>query len=238
MKPLLAIAGREYASFFRLPIGWVVIALFLALAGFVFALGSLQPGEPATLQSFFNLVSWLMIFIAPAISMRLVSDELRSGAIEPLMTAPVSDWQVIAGKYAGGVAFLFTILAPTLVYALVLEWLADPDPGPILAGYLGVALMGMLYLAVGLLASTLTANQIVAFLGALFALLLVRMATVWGARFVEPPFTDALYALSVDLRVADFSRGVIDTSHIVFFLAASAWFIVLAVVALESRRWR
>ncbi len=238
MRPLAAIATREYAAFFRLPIGWVVIALYLLLAGAVFALGTLRPGAPATLRELFNLSAWLLMFVAPAISMRLISDELRQGSIEPLMTSPLSDWQVITGKYVGALLFLLTMLAPTILFAGALELLADPDYGPIAAGYLGLTLIGMLYLAAGLFFSACTSSQVVAFLATIFFLLLLRLATTSGAAALGEPLDRVLYALSPDLRLADFSRGVIDTSHVVVLLAMSAWFVTLAVVALESRRWR
>ena len=102
--------------------------------------------------------------VAPAIAMRLMSEEFRAGTIEPLMAAPISDWAIVIGKYLGGVAFLLTLLAPTLLYVALLEWLSDPDYGPILAGYLGLTLLGMLYIAVGLLVSSLTRSTVVALL--------------------------------------------------------------------------
>lgn len=238
MSAAAAIARREFAAFFRLPLGWVVIALYLSLTGAVFAIGAMVPGEPATLRTFFGLTNWILMFVAPAISMRLLSEELRSGTIEPLMTAPVSDWQVVAGKFAGGWLFFMAMLAPTLIYPATLEFLADPDYGPIAAGYLGLAMLGMLYIAIGLLFSAATPNQTLAFLGALFFMLLIRLATLQGPRFLGEPFDRALQAMSIDLRMEDFSKGVIDTGNIVFFVAASVWFVALAVVVTESRRWR
>ena len=238
MSRTLAIAWREFASFFRQPIGWVVIALYLALSGAVYSLGTLRPGEPASMRWFFGLSTWLLMFIAPAISMRLLAEELRSGTIEPLMTAPVSDWELVLGKFLAGVGFLLALLSPTLVYALVLELVSEPDYGPIVSGYLGLALAGVFYLGVGVMFSALTSNQIVAFLGTLFFLLLLRFATLQGATFVGAPYDAWLHTLSVDLRIADFGKGVIDTSHVVFFLAGALWFTALGVVAIESRRWR
>lgn len=238
MSGLLAIAGREIRSFFRLPLGWVVIALFLTLSGAVFALGTLTPGEPATLRPFFQTTNWVMMFLAPAISMRLLSEERRSGTIEPLMTAPVSDWQIVAGKFLGGWGFLLIMLAPTLAYVLALEGLSDPEYGPVLTGYVGLAALGGVYIAVGLLFSAMTANQTLSFLGTLFLLLLARLATLQGAQLIGPPWDQALLALSIDLRMADFAKGLIDTAHLVFFGAVMLWFVTLSVVAVESRRWR
>lgn len=238
MTRFWAIATREYASFFRVPLGWIVIALFLALSGIFFTARSILPGEPATMRAFFGIWWSLLAIVAPAISMRLLSEEIRTGTLEPLLTSPVAEASIIGGKYAAAVGFLCTMLAPTLVYVGVLTALGAPDPGPILAGYVGIVLLGMLYLAVGTLASALTSSQTLAFLGTLFALLLAEIVAVQAGHAAPPPLDRFLYALSPSLRAADFAKGVIDTGHVVFFLAASGWFLALAAVALEVRRWR
>ena len=238
MSKLLAIATREYASMFRLPIGWVVMALYLLLTGAVFAASTLRPGDPASLRGLFTLSDWLLMFIAPAISMRLLSDEWRQGSIEPLMTSPISDWHIVTGKYVGAALFMLTLLAPTLVYVGVLEWLSTPDYGPIVAGYLGLILTGMLYLALGIVCSALTSSQVVAFLTTIFALLILRIGSTLGAATIGPPWDKWLYTLSIDLRMADFARGIIATEHIVVMLAACVWLVTIAVSIVESRRWR
>ena len=239
MTQFVAIATRELSSYFRTPVGWVVTALYVTLSSIVFAFMVLGPAEPASLRPFFGLSGWLLMFLAPAVSMRLMADEYRSGSIEALMTAPVSDWVVIAGKYIGAVAFLAIMLLPTLIYPATLEWLADPDYGPMLAGYLGLALSGMLYLAAGMLFSTLTSSQTLAFLGTLLTLLLIRLTTAEGiAQRAPAPWSDALFAISIDVRLSDFARGAISTGDAAFFIIASAWLMVLSVIALQSRRWR
>lgn len=238
MRGTLAIASREFASFFRQPMGWVVIALYLALSGTVFAGTGLVPGEAASMSGFFNLSTWLLMFVAPAASMRLFADERRTGTDEPLMTSPVSDFGVVLGKYLGAAGFLLAMIAPTLVYPAVLEVFADPDYGPIAAGYLGLLLLGALYLAVGVVFSAVTDSQVVAFLGTLFFFLLLRLGVWVGAPAVGEPWASYLYRASFDLRAADFARGVIDTAHIVFFFAASGWFLALAGLIIFSRRWR
>lgn len=235
-----AIATRELRSLFRVPVGWIVIALYLFLTGVVFASWVLIPGEPASLRYVFGISGWLLLPVMPAVSMRLLSDELRSGTIEPLLTSPVADAAIVLGKYVGACCFLVAMLAPTLLYAGVLFGVADPrpDPGPILAGYLSLLLLGMLYLAVGTLASALTANQTLAFLGTFLFLLIALLATGDLAGRLPPGLGRVMVRLGIATRVEDFARGVIDTSHVVFFLASSAWFLVLAYVAVQSRRWR
>ncbi|MBL0922690.1 MAG: hypothetical protein IBJ10_11270 [Phycisphaerales bacterium] len=238
MRGALAIARRDFSSFFSLPIGWVVIALHLALSGTVFAIGALRPGDEASMRLFFALSNWTLIFVAPAISMRLIAEEQRTGSIDPLMTAPVSEWAIVAGKQAAAMGFLTVMLAPTLLYVAVLGSLSEPDYGAVALGYLGLLLLGGFYLAIGLLFSALTSNQIVAFLGTVFFVLLLQMATGRGALMIGPPLDRFLLAFSVELRLADFGKGVLDTAHVAFFIAGAAWFLVAAVIALQSRRWR
>ncbi len=238
MRSILVIARREAASYFRSPIGWVVIALYLLLSGAFVALSTLRPGEPATLRAFFGVSQWILLIVAPAISMRLLADEARSGTLETLMTAPVSDWAIVLGKYHGGLAFLAAMIAPSLLYVALLEVVADPDYGPFLAGYLALFLVGMLYLAAGTLASALTENQTVALLATFFFFVFLDLAATQGGRWIGPPLDEALFSFSILTRVGDMAKGVIDTAHAIFFVSSAAVFLVLAVVALESRRWR
>jgi ABC-2 type transport system permease protein len=238
MNAAMTIACREIGSALRTSIGWVVAALFALLAGSFVATQTFRPGEPATLRVLFDLAHWLMLMIAPAISMRLMAEEYRSGTIDPLMAAPVSDWSIVLGKYLGALGFFALMLAPTLVYVGLLEVVSDPDYGQIISGYIGLWLVGMVYLAVGLLMSSLNRNQVVAYLATLFLLLGWWFITTIAPAELGPPWDRPLYAASVRLRVADFARGIIDTSHVVFFLSIAAWFVVLAGVVVESRRWR
>lgn len=238
MTRLYALTSREFSSFFRTPLGWLVVALFLFLSSLVFAKTALTPGEPATMRPFFTVWWGLLLFIAPAISMRLVSEELRTGTIEPLLTAPVRESTVVAAKYLAGVLLLLTMLVPTAAYAVVLDSLAHPDMGPVLSGYLGLILLGMLYLAVGTLASSLTSSQTLAFLGALVMLLMLDVAPGRVAPYLPEPYDAMILAVSPAQRIDGFIRGMIDTSHIAFFAAASLWFLALASIILQSKRWR
>jgi ABC-2 type transport system permease protein len=240
MRTVLAIASRELGSYFRLPVGWIVIALFLFLTGVVFSFDTLTPGEPATLRHFFVTSGLLMTLIAPAVSMRLISEELRSGTIETLMTTPASDSGVILGKYLGACGFLAAMLLPTAAFPITLFVLSEPAPdvGPILAGYLALLLLGMLFVAVGLLASAMTSSQTLAFLGTLFVLIGLLLLTAQVAPRLPEPYGRWVSYLSLTRRVEDFAKGVIDTTNVVFLLSASVWFLVLAMGALESRRWR
>ncbi|RMD61712.1 MAG: hypothetical protein D6824_07735 [Planctomycetota bacterium] len=241
MRALLAIALREFAAFFRSAAGWIICALFALLSAVVFLVGFV-PGEPATMRLFFVLAGWLTLLIAPAISMRLLAEERRTGTLETLASAPVSDWAVAFGKALGGWACFLTILTPTLVFVVVLERVADPERGPIVAGYLGLALLGLTLIAMGLFFSSLTRSQVAALLATAFVALLSQAAATLGAQAAGRAgmgwLQQTLYALALAPRMEDFGKGVVDTGHVVFFLATSVWFTSLTAMSLEMRRWR
>jgi ABC-2 type transport system permease protein len=218
----------------------VVIALFLFLSGMVFGYGTLQPGGGASLRDFFENCWSLLVVVAPAISMRLLSEEIRTGTVEPLLTSPVAEFSVVLGKYLGAVGFFITALLPTLVYPALLLHLSSPDAGPMLTGYLGLVLLGMLYLAVGTLLSAVTSSQTLAFLSTLFVLAVVEVGARQAARVLQdhPPWDQMALGLSPGLRVADFAKGVIDTGHVVFFVSSIAWLLTVGSLLLRMRRWR
>jgi ABC-2 type transport system permease protein len=198
------------------------------------------PGVPASLRPTFQGVIWLLIFLAPAVSMRLLSEEFRSGTIESLMTSPVCDTHVILGKWLGAMGFFLVLLAPLVILAAVLEIHADPDLGPIFTGLLGLLLVGGLYLAIGTFASATSENQIIAFLLTIFVICTITFLTFFlpQAGFVSPHVREALYYLNVNLQFEDFSKGLFDTSNLVFFVSGIILFLFFAVKLLESRRWR
>jgi ABC-2 type transport system permease protein len=233
-----AVALREFASYFRTPLGWVVLALFAFLSGVTFTESVLVPGSPASLRPFFGEWWGLLVVVCPAVSMRLLSEEHRTGTIEPLMTSPVGETAVVVGKFAAALAFLAVALLPALMFAGTLGVLSRPDYGPIVAGLFGLMLLGGLYLALGTLASALTASQTLAFLGTLFTLLLVEFGSTRLAPLLPAPLDRGVAGLSANVRMADFAKGVIDTAHVVYFVGFSALFLALAAVSLRVRRWR
>ena len=238
MRALSAICGREYASMFRIPLGWVVVALFVCLSSSYFMMRVMVPGGPATMRELFGVWWALLLFLCPSVSMRLFSEELRSGTIETSLTAPVADGVLVVGKYLASGLFLLTMLLPTLAFVGVLAWLTRPDYGPVLSGYAGMVLLGMLYLAVGALASACTSSQTLAFLGTLFVLLMLDVLPSRIAPQQPEQVAKIVFMLSPSVRAKDFYRGLIDTSHIAFFLGTTVWFLVLATLVLQSRRWR
>lgn len=238
MSKVWAIASREFASFFRLPLGWIVIALFVCLSSVFFTRAAVVPGEPATMRDFFSIWWGLLIVVCPAISMRLFSEEQRTGTVETVFTAPVSEAAFVSGKFLAGLLFLVAMLVPSLVYVAVLAGLARPDFGPVIAGYLGLILLGALYLSIGCLASSLTSSQTLAFLATMFALLVLDIAPRQLAAVLPAAPGKLVLSVTPSLRLQDFARGLIGTANIAFFVLASFWFLALCAVLMQSRRWR
>jgi ABC-2 type transport system permease protein len=239
VMPAWALARRELSSYFRQPAGWIVIALFLLLTGVVFAFAVLVPARPASMRAFFDASGWLLLPVAPAISMRLLAEEFRTGTVESLMTAPVSTPALVLGKFFGSVLFLIAMLVPTLVYPITLMAVSDPAPdiGPVIAGYLCLLLLGVLYLSLGLLASSATANATLAFIVTLFLVLaLLLVGTL--SRHVEGSLRELIVAMSLPPRLTDFARGVVATNHIVWFVTLSALACCGAMICVQWRRWR
>jgi ABC-2 type transport system permease protein len=235
----LTIARRELASYFFSPIAYVVLGLF-GLGSMLIFFNSFAPGEPAELRPTLEGLIWLLIFLVPAISMRLISDELRTGTIEPLMTSPVTDTQVIVGKWLGAMGFFAALLIPLLVLVVVLEFVGDPEYGPIVTGLVGLLLVGGLYLAIGTFASASTQNQIIAFLVTIFIICLLTFLMYFlpRAEFLGPGLKDTMHYMNVNYRFEDFSKGLFDTRNFVYFISGIVLFLFFAVKMLESRRWR
>jgi ABC-2 type transport system permease protein len=239
MRSVAAIMQRELLSLFCSPIGYIVIAGFWLVTGvLVWATGSFRPGRPATLQDVFMWTPFVLTIIIPAISMRALSEEYRSGTIETLMTAPVSDAQMVLGKYCASLLFYIIMVAGTLVYVVLMELFGNPDWGASLAAYLGLLLLGASFTAFGLLASSLSRNQIVAWiLGAVPLMLLAWFAYFIVGR-VEGWKREVLQQINVMGRFSEFTRGQVQLQGVVFFLATAALFLFLTIKVVESRRWR
>ena len=238
MSRATVIARRELSSYFYSPIAYVAMFLFLFVAGFAFR-QDFQPGQPAGMRSIFEQMVWLFVAILPILCMGLLAQEWATGTIETMMTAPVEEHEVVLGKFLGSFAFFLVLLAPTLVYLVMLMIFGRPDYGPIFSGYLGLVLVGALFISIGLFCSSLTKSQVVAAVAAA-AILFVVTVVPW---FAAGQATLAggwrtLANQGVMARYVDFSKGVIDTGNLVYFVAATFVFLFLTVKVLESRRWK
>ena len=249
MRTVQAVAWKEILVYFGSPMGYIVGTIFLVGTGIFFTLGLGTPFPEASLSNFFVGVNFLQIFtfggvtlivilLAPALTMRLLAEEQKLGTIELLLTSPVRDWEIIVGKYLASLAFLLAMIALTLYYPLLLFIFAEPDPGPIYSGYLGLILYGAAALSIGILTSTLTSNQIVAFTVAAGILLVLYFADLAPLVVGQGVWSTLISEVSISTHFRDFDRGVIDTRHIVYFLSFIAFFLFLSIRALESRRWR
>lgn len=234
------IARREMLSYFVSPIAYVAMFLFLLACGFAFW-QDFAPGQPAMMRHLFEWMLWFLAFVVPILCMGSISQEWASGTIETLMTAPVSDAEVVTGKFFGATAFVFVMLAPTLLYVILMAAFATPrlDVGPVFSGYLGMAFVAALFVAVSLFCSSLTRSQVVAAVSA-FAILAVITILPWlvGSWTVLPDFWRRVVSQAVYTRYADFSKGVIDTGHVLFFVVTTGVFLFLTTKVLESRRWK
>jgi len=236
MRNIAAIAKRELRVYFGLPWAYVVTAVFLVASGYGFGFRE-ETYMDTTLRGFLGLASFFLLFLAPALTMRFFAKELESGTIELLLTAPVRDLEVVLGKFLASLGILAVMLALTLYYPLLLLWFGSPDPGPIASGYLGIFLLGAVFLAAGLFASSLTSNQVVAFVlgsGIILALWLLGNA----ADFAEGVAGSILRYASISSHFPDFGRGLLDTRGMVYYATLVVLFLFLTLRSLEMRRWR
>ena len=238
LQPAFAIAGREITSYFFSPIAYVAMTLFLLASGFVFW-DDFQPGKPADMRNTFEWMLWLLVFVVPVLTMGLLAQERATGTFETLMTAAVTETEVVIGKFLGSLAFLCVLIAPTLVYVVMLAAYGEPDAGPLISGYLGILLTAALFISIGLLCSSLATVQLIAAVVSAAVLFAVTIVPWWVAGQTRLPGpVKTLMNQAVFTRYTDFSRGVIDTGNIVFFAVATAVCLFLTVKVLESRRWK
>jgi len=238
MRKTLLIAQRELAGFFVSPMAYVIGALLMLACNFAFFQTIFIPGKEATLRPLFEAMAYLMIVAVPLLTMKLVSEEFNSGTIEALMTAPVTDTQVILGKYLGVAGFYLAMLGVTLVPIILMAIFSTPDWGIVIMGYVGMVLLGGAYLAVGLFASTTSRYQLVAAIvgGALLGVFVFGPKTL--VAYGPAPANTLAAQMDVMGYFQDFARGMLDTRGVVFFASLTGVFLFLSIKLLESRRWR
>jgi ABC-2 type transport system permease protein len=253
MRNILAIAQRELNAYFASPIAYVLIGFFALLFGWFFYVPlayfeqqSMQAGMNPTQALNINQMlvgptlsntTVIMLFLFPLITMRTYSEEKRSGTIELLLTSPVTDVQIILGKFFGAMLLYAAMLAITLIHVGILFLYGEPEWKPIATGYLGLLLMGGSFLALGLFISSLTKNQIVAGI-ATFAVFLMLWVINWIGTFVGPTMQTVLTFLSLTDHFDDFAKGIIDTKHVIYYLSFMAFGLFLTAKSVDSERWR
>jgi ABC-2 type transport system permease protein len=235
VRGTVAVFRKELATYFRSPIAYYVVSVFLLGTGYFFLYNIVLAGE-TTMAGTFQNMGILLVSLSPVISMRLLSSEYSAGTAELLLTLPLHPWQIVLGKYLGALAILLAITAGTLIDLIPLYLFGTPETTTIVAGYLGFVLLGMACLAVGQLFSTLTHNQIVA--------ALITAAVLLGFWFVghlqgfqaSAALRGLLGYLSFALHFADFIQGLVRTEAVTFYLVVSAIALTLSAAYLQWRR--
>jgi ABC-2 type transport system permease protein len=236
MKNIWTICARELTSYFSSPWSYLVSAAFLLVSGYGFG-WSQETYMRTTIQEFLLWAGFFLLFWAPAVTMRLLSEEEKLGTLEALMTSPVTELDIIVGKYLATLGMFLAVLILSLYFPLLLARFGDPDTGPIVSGYLGIFLLGAVFLSIGLFTSSVTSNQVLAFiLGSTLVLALWFIGK--GAAMTEGGTSTVLLKISVSAYYMDFARGIIDSSAVIYYLSLILVFLFLAVRSLETRRLR
>jgi ABC-2 type transport system permease protein len=238
MRKTLIIARRELVGYFVSPLAYVIGALFLLACNFWFFHSIFHSGREASLRPLFESMAYLMVAALPLLTMRLISEELRSGTVELLMTAPVREAEVVVGKFLGVFGFFAALLTATVVPLILMLIYGRPDMGLVVMGYLGMILLGAMFAAVGIFASATTSYQLVSVIVAAAILscmvFLPRVVVAYGAE----PWNHMVVRFNAMTYFKDFASGFFDTRGVVFFVTLTVLFLYLSIKTLESRRWR
>ena len=253
MGNILAIAQKELKSYFASPIAYVIIGFFALVVGWFYFVSvtffmqhAMQMGGPGQGQININNMmirpllqnmSVVLLFVLPMITMRTYSEEKRSGTVELLLTSPVTDFEIVMGKFLGAVGLYGLMLAVTMVHMGILFVYGNPEWKPIVAGYLGLFLMGASFISLGLWISSTTKNQIVAVM-ATFAAFLLLWTITWAVDSAGPVMQKVLMALSITDHFDDFSKGVIAVRHLVYYFSLIGFGLFLTAKSVDSERWR
>lgn len=229
------IFGKELRSFFNSAVAYVVIVVFLGIIGW-FVTSNLFLMNIASMRLFFELTPLIFLFVIPAITMRLLAEEKKSGTIELLSTKPLQDAEIVLGKFFAAWALIALALAPSLFYYGTIYALGSVDNGPVIGGYLGLLLMAGVYVSIGVFASSVTDNQIIAFIVGflmMFFFFIIDKILIYLPEFLA----GIIEFLGVDYHYSNIARGVIDSRDIVYFLSLLGFMLYLSVVSLERRKW-
>jgi ABC-2 type transport system permease protein len=254
LRNIFAIAGKELRSYFASPIAYVIIGLFaLLFSRFFYAylmvfvqrssgMMQMQGGGANNInQEMIRYVlmnsAVIILFVMPMITMRTYAEEKRSGTIELLLTSPLTDLEIIVGKFFGAMGLYAAMLSVTVLYMAILFVYGNPEWRPVVAGYLGLFLLGGCFISVGLLISSLTKNQIVAGV-VTFAVFLMLWIINWSADQSGPVMRAVLNHLSIIDHFDDFARGIIDTKHVVYYVSFITFGLFLTAKSVDSERWR
>ena len=238
MTNITAIFKKEFRSYFNSPIAYIFITFFLGISAWLF-FRSFFFANQAEMRGFFALMPWIFLFFIPAVTMKLWAEEKKLGTVEILMTLPIQDYEVVIGKFLASLALLIVTVLLSFVLPLSVIYLGDPDGGTLITGYLGLLLMGAAYISIGLFTSTLTENQIIAFIFGItvcFVLLIIGEDIVL---FNAPNWLYPIFSyLGLGAHYSSILRGVLDSRDIIYYLSLIGFFLYLSTLSVESRKWR
>lgn len=234
MHHIYQIAKREFLTSFHSPVAYILLVLYVVIAAYFFT-GGLFESSQASLRSFFSIMPVVFLVIMPGVSMRLLAEERKSGTLELLVTLPVRDTEIVLGKFFAALAFLITLLVASIVFPITVAWLGDPDWGPIIGGYLALLFLGGTFLSIGLFASSLTRNQVVALVIS-FVVCLVLLVMAESAGYIPGFLGHLLEQFSISVHFINISRGVLDTRDIIYYLSMIVFFLFLTVRSLGARK--
>lgn len=235
--PVLTVFLKEFRSFFVSPIAYVFITVFLVVTNFLFFQGFFIINQ-ADMRGYFGLLPWVYLFFVPAITMRSWAEEKKVKTLEVLLTWPIRDVEVVLGKFLATFAFLAIAVLLSVTIPVTIMVLGNPDIGAMVCSYLGALLMGAAYLAIGLWISSLTENQIIAFiLGVVVTFALFIVGSPFVTMAAPPAVVPVLTYLGLGTHFDSISRGVIDTRDIIYYLTVIGFFLFLNVRSLQSRKW-
>jgi len=242
MSQVLTIAKREVFSLFVSLVAYFVLFLFLASIAILFAWQVFIPGRMVEVRVLMDLSRFILFFIVPLLTMSIFSDEYRSGRVEILRTSPITELQLLAGKFIGAMVFYLFLVASTLIFLGLLLMFGKPDFGQVIASYIGMFFMGFMFVAVGLFFSACTREQILAALSSTMTLgLLVALSYFSGnlpAKVLGIPVRAVADYLAVGTHMSDFTRGSVELTNIVYFSGFGLLFLFLTYLVLESKKWR
>ncbi len=237
MDNVLAVTKKEFKSFFISPIAYVFITVYLVVTNFLFFQGFFIINQ-ADMRGYFSLLPWVFLFFVPAITMRSWAEEKKVRTLELLLTWPVSDIEVVLGKFIACFLFLTTAILLSLTIPITIMILGNPDIGPIIGGYLGAILMGAAYLAIGLWVSSHTENQIIAFiLGVVATFILFMIGNPFVTMAAPSWMVPVLDYIGLGNHFASIERGVVDSRDVIYYLSVIGFFLFLNVQSLGSRKW-
>jgi ABC-2 type transport system permease protein len=247
MSKIPILIGKELKSYFYSPIAYIVLFVFLIINGYTFWILMVALNDPritiegSVMQFFFGRTFFFYIvvsIVASVITMRLIAEERKSGTIEVLMTAPITDWDLVFSKFFGALAFYTFLWLPTLLYIAIIRWYSEIDFGPVWAGYLGTILLGAMFISIGLTCSALTKNQIVAAIAS-FVIITILWTIGLFETFVSGALAQGILSyLSIFGHFESFSRGIVDTRPLVYYLSSTLFCLYLTTRVVGSRKWR